>query len=256
MTDYYSQGISYDTCEKNFQHTIYVAELANTLSSLPLILLSYWGWIKLRYADGDIHLKLTYLALSLVGVGSSVAHCFLLGAWLDELPLFCLFFAFAQCLIRSFPEQPNKKWTFEVSVGVRISYFNFTLYLMAVISILAYFFESTIIIFHIFYAILLIYVAFRSCEVCRVSNSIDVRDLYLRFALTCFVGCIFWWMEVLLCEDLGFIGFHAFWHLLLSYSLYIWVVFILAFAGQKKQKYVQVQYNFKGLIPTIIYLER
>jgi len=253
MTDFFPEGL--DTCEPNFQYTPYVAELANTLSSLPLIFLSYFGYTKLRYTDGETHLKLTYLAIGLVGVGSSIAHCFLFGAWLNELPLFCAFFLFTQCLIRSFPKLPSRKWSFEIIAGVQITYWNFAMSFFAVISLIAYFFETTIIIFHTVYAFILLYVSIRSCEACRISTSIDVRDLYLRFALSCFVGCIFWWMEELLCEDLGFIGFHSFWHLFLSYSLYIWVIFILAFAGQKKQKFVQVQYFCKGIIPTIIYID-
>ena len=87
------------------------------------------------------------------------------------------------------------------------------------------------------------------------TGNIIVRELYLRFALICFCSCICLWMEEVLCEEMGFIGLHSYWQLGLSYSLYIWMIFVMAFRGQKKEKLCEITWHFKGLVPTIIYLE-
>merc|ERR1740123_1855559 len=186
---------SYDTCELNYSHTIYVAELFNTLSSLPLIFLSYWGSRKLRYADGELLWQATFFALGLVGFGSCIAHCFLYPSWLDELPLFYVFFLFLQCISSSFP---NHLWpktylqgSFEVAKGVRVSYFNFCLYLSTIVSTVLYCYESTRSIYMFVYTGYIVLTILWSIQA-SVHGSMIVRELYCRFALVCFIGCLSW----------------------------------------------------------------
>jgi len=76
-------------CELNYEHSPYIAEMVNTLSNLPSILLGVFGayttvsnGIPWRYA-------LCYLGLSVIGLGSTGFHASLKWEWqlMDELPM-------------------------------------------------------------------------------------------------------------------------------------------------------------------------
>ena len=78
-------------CELNYTHSRYIAEFVNTISNLPSILLGLYGaYISLssglpkRYA-------LSYLGLTLIGIGSTGFHASLRWDWqlMDELPMVC-----------------------------------------------------------------------------------------------------------------------------------------------------------------------
>ena len=87
---------SVDWCEKNYEHTRYVAEFFNTLSSLPMLVVSIWGlWLCVRYRL-ELRFYLCWAGIGVVGIGSVAFHGTLhpAGQATDELGMICASLAF------------------------------------------------------------------------------------------------------------------------------------------------------------------
>uniref|UniRef100_A0A7S3PPY8 Alkaline ceramidase n=1 Tax=Aplanochytrium stocchinoi TaxID=215587 RepID=A0A7S3PPY8_9STRA len=78
-----------DWCEENYLVTLYVAEWWNTLSNMGMVFLSILGVYLAAREKFPLSIKLMYLALLGVGIGSAVFHGTLqwYGQLLDELPM-------------------------------------------------------------------------------------------------------------------------------------------------------------------------
>lgn len=78
-----------DWCEANYHHTPYIAEFVNTLTNVPTILAGLYGCIATLNSGLPKRYALTYLGLSLIGVGSFGFHASLRWEWqlMDELPM-------------------------------------------------------------------------------------------------------------------------------------------------------------------------
>ncbi|KAL1514778.1 hypothetical protein AB1Y20_003864 [Prymnesium parvum] len=76
-------------CERDYFHSHYVAELANTLSSVPIALVGVAGLVLCRRQRLHRTQAAAYAAIATVGVGSVAFHATLLrtGQVLDELPM-------------------------------------------------------------------------------------------------------------------------------------------------------------------------
>mmetsp|Transcript_87209 Transcript_87209/g.244717 ORF Transcript_87209/g.244717 Transcript_87209/m.244717 type:complete len:297 (-) Transcript_87209:149-1039(-) len=87
-----------DWCEPNYVHTRYVAELFNTLSCVPMIVVSLRGLYLARKYRLEPRIYLCWMGIGVIGVGSGLFHGTLQwsGQALDELPMmyFSLLFAY------------------------------------------------------------------------------------------------------------------------------------------------------------------
>ena len=80
---------TYDWCEANYAITPYVAEFFNTLSSIPVLMVGVFFFIKnVRYRYGK-RFALAALGVAVVGAGSIAFHGTLQrwGQILDEVPM-------------------------------------------------------------------------------------------------------------------------------------------------------------------------
>ena len=80
---------NYDWCEPNYQYTVYIAELFNTLSSIPVFLAGLYGLINCMRYKYEYKFYFNNITLMVVGIGSIAFHGTLLreGQILDELPM-------------------------------------------------------------------------------------------------------------------------------------------------------------------------
>ena len=78
-----------DWCEPNYQFTLYVAELFNTLSSVPICAFSLFGLGQCWKRGYELKFALSYTLVFIIGLGSVAFHGTLLrvGQVLDELPM-------------------------------------------------------------------------------------------------------------------------------------------------------------------------
>lgn len=101
-----------DWCEPNYVHTRYVAELFNTLSSVPMLLVGLRGlWLSYRYGmEPRVHL--CWAGIGLVGIGSMLFHGTLTfqGQALDELPMIYASLVFTYAAVEASHVAPRWKW--------------------------------------------------------------------------------------------------------------------------------------------------
>lgn len=78
-----------DWCEAKYTHTIYIAEIKNTLSSLIISAVALYGWM---YHCPQPKYSLGWVLLVVVGLASAMFHATLLLFWqyVDELSIFAL----------------------------------------------------------------------------------------------------------------------------------------------------------------------
>lgn len=67
-----SSGV--DWCEANYVHTRYVAEFFNTMSSIPMLIVSLWGLFLCFKYGLEARFYLCWLGIGVVGVGSVAFH--------------------------------------------------------------------------------------------------------------------------------------------------------------------------------------
>ena len=85
-----------DWCEANYVHTRYVAEFFNTMSSIPMLVVSIWGLYLCFKYQLELRFYLCWLGIGVVGIGSVAFHGTLhpTGQAIDELGMICASLAF------------------------------------------------------------------------------------------------------------------------------------------------------------------
>lgn len=68
------QTSSMDWCEPNYVYSAYVAEMANTLSSIAFTFFGIFGFFYAVKSKYPLHLIYSFVALSIVGIGSILFH--------------------------------------------------------------------------------------------------------------------------------------------------------------------------------------
>jgi len=88
-TDWGAHTSTIDWCELNYTHSPYIAEFINTLTNLPVIFMSLYGFYATWKGGAYMRYALCFLGLALVGVGSTGFHASLRWEWqlMDELPM-------------------------------------------------------------------------------------------------------------------------------------------------------------------------
>ena len=78
-----------DFCEPNYEHSHYVAELYNTITSIPIFLVGLSGVLLSKSQRLGREQMLCYTMVAIVGIGSVAFHATLLrtGQVLDEVPM-------------------------------------------------------------------------------------------------------------------------------------------------------------------------
>ena len=78
-----------DFCEPNYEHSHYVAEFWNTISSVPILLTGIFGVCLCRWQRLGHEQMLCYTAVAVVGAGSIAFHATLMrtGQVADEVPM-------------------------------------------------------------------------------------------------------------------------------------------------------------------------
>lgn len=118
-----------DWCEANYVHTGYVAELFNTLSAVPMPLVSIWGlWLCHTYKMGRRFL-LCWLGIGAVGVGTVLFHGALhpSGQAADELAMVAASLAFLYVALEVDYLEPRRAWLPAIEAlygaGFAVAYF-------------------------------------------------------------------------------------------------------------------------------------
>lgn len=193
---------SVNFCEQDHLHSPYIVEYYNTLSSIPMIFLGYYGF----YYYKKLHNKHNYrfIILLLIGIGSTLFHATMhrLTQLLDEIPMIWL----------------NSFLIYEMFP----SYFFF---------ILSFLITIIYSIYHS-YSIFLIYFGLTGLLVFLIPLQLKKNFLakrLLTISLSLFIiGFIKWIIDNTMCSYVHDYYLHAWWHIWSGFSVYFYVQFQLA----------------------------
>lgn len=179
-----------DWCEINYEYSQYIAEIKNSVSSLPIILLGLY-YLRKKMLVG--------LCVMFIGIGSTIFHATLLyeGQLLDEIPMLYL-------ILILFYNVTKLKFA-SLLIGV----------LTSILMIKLRGNEYQFIIFHgIFDMIIIIDVL-----IIIISKK---WNIYIKKAVYgLMVGFIVWTLDNVLCNTEWYIiNFHALWHYISVYVIY------------------------------------
>eukprot|EP00438_Fugacium_kawagutii_P023919 Skav205634 [mRNA] locus=scaffold2404:54154:57643:+ [translate_table: standard] len=118
-----------DWCEANYVHSRYVAEFFNTMSSIPMLLVSLWGLFLCFKYQLEARFYLCWLGIGVVGVGSVSFHGTLhpTGQAIDELGMICASLAFLYVVLEVGHLESWRPWLpvleMVYAVGFAVAYF-------------------------------------------------------------------------------------------------------------------------------------
>ena len=233
-----------DWCESNYEYTFYVAELFNTLSSIPVFLSGAYGlWNTYRYGYAK-HFGVSNITIGIAGFGSTVFHGTLLreGQMLDELPMLWLSLAFLYI-------------SCTISKTVVLGY--------GVIATLMYFFAS-FEIFAVSFGVIM-----GAAVINTVRSAIHLSKCgYTSFAKYGILGpgvfvlgfLLFWIPEQIWCGNrlesnhysiFNHLHFHAMWHLTSALGSYNFMIYGVAAYYHKLNRNLSIKMHSALQIPVV-----
>lgn len=216
-----------DWCEENYQHSDWIAETFNTLSSIPIATFALYGAIHAWRNGYEKRQFWLLIGLFAAGCGSICFHATLTwqGQALDELPMIigASMFLFSSLHLR----ETTVRW----EVVTALIVYDATAFLL--------YFTHYYAVFIILYCIMSIPTMLVSLYHVRVSKvPVPWRTRSLGYFSVCIyiIGFVFFWLpERIMCGNRKFdsyvsvfqqLHFHAVWHLTTAFGTYFWSVYI------------------------------
>jgi len=219
---------SVDWCEINYEHSPFIAEFFNTFSSLAMVIVGGVGaWLHRTVLEARFILAL--LIVVVVGIGSIAFHATLRfeHQMLDELPMLYSALVMLYILVENRAQRRFGMW-FPAALVVWA----------AIVTALssqtrgpAQFWA-----FQLSFTPLEFFALYRVYRLQRVSSVPSVRRVF-RTGMACYLTAMtLWFVDFRACgflQSLPAYGipnpqFHAFWHLFVSFGLYLLVIVIAA----------------------------
>jgi hypothetical protein len=193
-TSYESSTI--DWCEDNYQVSYYIAEVLNTFSNIPFLILSYYG---LQNHHGP-HEKVFWTIMALIGLFSAYFHATLseLGQVLDEEAILLFMI-----------------WL-EIELHLKIS--------MIVISTITLF---ALPYFNRFYLAIAVCYQFSKFYFNPQHHHPELKRLYETLMVFYSLAGILWIIDLTLCHYL-YISLHWIWHLTTALGMYQTIIYLKA----------------------------
>jgi dihydroceramidase len=222
---------SVDWCEANYARSAYVAEFWNTLSSLPLVVVMVYGLVKCHQHGIEWRFRLCYVALGLVGCGSTAFHATMThaGQASDELSMIYGGLVFLHAALEI--EQRERTWSALATPLMELAY--------ALLFTAAYFrfpeyFGAFVVCYILLIAVILkqTYRAYLRYLAEAGTDAGFYQTLLFRFSFGTYAfGFLALWVpENALCpyfpHHLQWLNLHAFFHLTSTIAPYNLLVFL------------------------------
>jgi dihydroceramidase len=241
-----------DWCEGNYEYTTYIAELMNTLSSIPIAIYGAIGLYYCRkYQLNETRHNIAFLSLIIVGIGSTAFHA-TLRRWaqsLDELPmLFAAVGLFYNSLDFQSPYDKHRN-IFAHRIKLKLMLILGSLAMVAIY----FYIPDLFIVFFLGYSTPL------AGFVLIMANSMyfsSQRSLFTAlpkklywFAFAGYFGGFFFWLwDMFACQLLPtWVYFHAIWHIMAGLGTYFTIQTQIVWRAQFHK--ARVNYSTEGLLP-------
>jgi len=207
-----------DWCEPNYQHSYYIAEFWNWISSLLISaggVLFLYHCIQYKYATRFFYCS---FGVIFVGLGSAFFHGTLLyvGQVLDELPMVYTSVGFLYCILVVDETKPYHHYCLPI-------YLTYVTTFTAV-----YFYIPTFFIFFvILYMVGILALCVEGYQTVHASGaSLTHRAVYNASVVAWLGGIlIFWLPDALLCRYVQMYKLHSMFHFAAAIGTYLWLIY-------------------------------
>jgi dihydroceramidase len=236
-----------DWCEKNYSYTPYIAELFNTLSSLPMIWMGIVGLIETQRMGLGRNYGLSFFCLAIVGLGSVLFHATLLYSCqlADELPMvfgtLAGMYQMMDIVVSLYREGklfvPN--W---VTVSALTSMGVITTVLMAS-------WTHTPLPMFVSYGAMTAFIFCSSAKLYMDKSDFTSKKVFEVSSLSYLLGAMCWLVEKHFCGIMLTQYLHAFWHLFAGFGVYTfltWGAYLKATSLKHRPRL-----SFRALLPVV-----
>jgi len=234
-----------DWCEQNYQYSSYFAELWNTLSNIPMIVLGVFGIISSLRLRIGYRFPLGYFTLAVVGVGSWMFHMTLLYKYqlMDELPMILGSLVYLYILLdledntQSFTNELKQRYNWLLAFGLFV-YGVITFFVMA-------FYVSSPLPMNISYGILVAFLIIRSFFLWFTSKEPEIRKWFVVSCGNYLFGFFLWLIEKNFCHQFAFAQYlHVCWHVLAGYGTYVYIMWASYIQAKLLHLNPKIQYMY------------
>mmetsp|Transcript_85483 Transcript_85483/g.267443 ORF Transcript_85483/g.267443 Transcript_85483/m.267443 type:complete len:259 (-) Transcript_85483:54-830(-) len=217
---------SIDFCEENYRFTPYVAELLNSITSLPIAAVGIWAWVLTPPVfRSRLRFVLCWMAFVSIGLGSAAFHATLRrpAQALDEVPMVLASLVFVFCL-----NNPKEEWTVRLAL---------LLGLAGALLVVVYVVYEFYAVFFIMYGAVVVYLFIHSAVAAFSGtdgpNTSVMRWLWKAGSGTYALGFCLWVTDNLACSQLGVGHLHIAWHGLSCAGTMLFVLLLVAITADK-----------------------
>jgi len=234
-----------DWCEPNYTWSFYVAEFFNTITSLPAALLAFYGlYMTFKYGY-DKRFIVVNSMVAMVGLGSAAFHGTLLytGQILDELPMVYTSLAFLYAVMEM---ESDKKPTHKYLAHGMLAY-------SAIFTGVYLYLPSFFIFFLLSYICLILTLVYRCSLIFRNPKTLVHQKVLIVLSISSYIGgfLFFWVPEILFCDQLQSMNFHAWWHVTSTFGAFFLVVFSVFQRELHRGRNPQLNYNTFAGVPLL-----
>lgn len=219
-----------DWCEQNYEVSWYIAEFWNTVTNLSMIIPPLWGIYKCLQRDLETRYLVGFLALLLVGIGSTMFHMTLQYSMqlLDEIPMVWSSCAFIYC------QHMVKSRSGEKGLGVAA-----LLATYGTLFTILYLAWPHPILHQVMYGVLVFYMIYQAVMILKEGYNKVSMKLFVIGILMYGSGFLLWNLENEFCQHVAAVRsslppflapitqLHGWWHLFAGYATYMNIQFCL-----------------------------
>lgn len=234
---------SIDFCEANYSHSFYVAEFFNSLSSSSMVIAGALG-LWLHFKSAETRLRLAFVLLAVVGIGSIVFHATLHfeHQMLDELPMLYLAIVMTYVLVEN-QRAPRFGIWFPVALTLHAG----------LVTYLCAFTRGRLqfSLFHVSFGSLELFGLFQMFRLARVSLSADIR-LWFRYGMSAYViAIVCWFADLKICSLVSPFRLHAAWHVLVSLGMYFFLTLLVSHRATLRNERAELGSSHELLHPPL-----
>mmetsp|Transcript_8643 Transcript_8643/g.19739 ORF Transcript_8643/g.19739 Transcript_8643/m.19739 type:complete len:255 (+) Transcript_8643:59-823(+) len=212
---------SIDFCEENYRFTPYVAELLNSITSLPIAIVGTWAWcVTPEPYRRRLPFALTWFSFIVIGLGSAAFHATLRRHMqaLDELPMVMANLSMLYCLSLPRCQRPTMLAAVLSACAVALT--------------VAYWIFEAYGVFITMYGSVVVYLTLQSRRLAFAAPKERNGPVLVRLWRVAFTlygaGVVLWVADNLACTQMGFGHLHILWHGLACVGTMVFVFLLVA----------------------------
>lgn len=242
LSSFWGPVTSTDWCERNYVYSSYIAELFNTISNVPCIVLALFGLINALWQRFEKRFSVLHISNMILAIGSMIYHATLQRKQQqgDETPMVWEMLLYIYILYSPDWHYQSTMPTFLFLYGAAFAVFHSLVRFQ--------------IGFKVHYMILCLLCIPRMYKYYIHTKDVHAKWLAKLYLGTISVGGLCWLLDRLFCENISGWYFnpqgHALWHIFMGFNSYFANTFLMFCRAQQRGWNPKVV-HFLGLLPYV-----